>query len=265
MGRDQRAGRTPASSASSRQTRVRTARGSASSTDASIPRTELATGRGSEIVERIGVLAQQVGRTRQCRNGSRPELALQNRQQGTRPNPGVCRVAVVRVHPRREARPPRRRPRWWSWPRPEGGGHTVRDGPAYRTGSAPRSLGPGPAGPAPPGRRGCDRAGQPPRRPVRAHPRRHGIARPWPAPRARIRNRRPRPGQPRRGPGQGSGTGRRPVPPPPGTLPAGRGPRSPRPPASQPGEPRTRAPPPAPGSPHHHCRPPAPDHRGRSW
>jgi hypothetical protein len=66
------------------------------------PGADLATGLRCEIVKGVGVLAQQIGRTCQCGNGSRPELGLKHGQQSPCPDPPVCRVAVVWVHPRRE-------------------------------------------------------------------------------------------------------------------------------------------------------------------
>ena len=102
---------------------------------------DLGAGRSCELVEGIGVLTQQISRTCQCRNGSRPELGLQQGQQGTCANPSVCRVAVVRVHPRRE-------------PGRLTGGHSGRPGQAEKrtdigsaagrhTGEGPRPGAPG--------------------------------------------------------------------------------------------------------------------------
>src|SRR5450631_1741244 len=64
---------------------------------------ELNTCRAGQIVERIGVLTQEVGRACQGNDRSRAELGLQQGQQGASANPSEGRVAVLWIYPRREA------------------------------------------------------------------------------------------------------------------------------------------------------------------
>ena len=52
-------------------------------------RSQLGPCRRGKIVQRVGVITKQVGRTRQRRNGSQAKFCLKNRQQSTCPNPTV--------------------------------------------------------------------------------------------------------------------------------------------------------------------------------
>jgi len=97
---------------------------------------DLVTCPGCEVIEGIGVVAQQISRTGKRSNGSWPELGFQQGQQGACPNPPVCRIDVVRVHPRREAGS-------FTGGRGRGPGHTekwtdVRPATGRHTGEGPR-------------------------------------------------------------------------------------------------------------------------------